>query len=88
MLGPIFRCDGCYTFFMKPRIVQDWFCAELDACPNCGSLNFDFQGISQGEINLEFFFIYGLNWTETERMEIRQIAESLMEPFNPLSREL
>lgn len=87
MLGPVFHCDGCHIFFMKPRIIQDWFCAELESCPNCGSLDFDFSTASIGQINLEFLTLVGMNWTETQRMEIRQIAESLMDPFDPATRK-
>jgi len=89
MLGPMFQCSGCYTIFCRPDTMRVGD-RQLKFCPlpECGSAEVDFDHVMRGSISGMFMAMMGNLFHRDERDALRGIAEVMMEPFNPLSRDL
>lgn len=89
-LKPIHQCGECDTLFLQ-FVTQELAGHTYELCPNprCHAPRNLCSPIIEPAIGWQFMHIIGHSgFSETRRMNLRCIAESQMEPWNPLYRLL
>jgi hypothetical protein len=89
MLGPIFQCCVCQTIFRQVETIKVGD-RQLKFCPrdDCNSPELEFDHVMRASISGMFMAMMGNLFNRDERDALRGITEVLMEPFNPVSRDL
>jgi hypothetical protein len=86
MFSSLLLCAHCDIIFLQPKmVIYPGGHSEL-GCPNCLAPELDHDPLTDQTISTLFISIIGDAFSETRRMNLRNIAESQMGPYNPLSR--
>lgn len=79
----IYTCINCDALFSCPQLMI-MFGTNLWACPECHEI--EFFALANEVVWGLYWNVIGASYTTAERLKIRDIAEALMEPFDPSTR--
>ena len=89
MARSVFRCAECDLVFEESSTIK-MFGEVVQCCPRatCHAPDIDWDLFSSSELSARFMTIIAQSFDEQERFMLRDVSETYMGPFNPLSRDV